>query len=275
MVYSLWSRGEARDQLVSSHIWIGKIRHCDSVRSVGQDQIVNQEWYFTSKVIAQIMFVFISSIYDVLKTQMVFHQRSNDAIMCTATCQQAHWTSFVNLAGEVLFEKKPPTSIKPEATPGKRTELRTSCQQDVPHTQDEKAETSLLTASLTRQVLDSPHRSTMVADLIKSEKRQITSTTIFCHTLTQRFMLNKTATWNDMKFQRSKVVFNAQYGPKMTDQTRHVVLVVACCEALPRRSRSRQSNESAVLECINYLKRIRKRVDVMDTLQNQKNSRKP
>ena len=37
---------------------------------------------------------------------------------------------FVTFAGEVLFERKPPTSIKPEATPGERIDLRMSGQSE-------------------------------------------------------------------------------------------------------------------------------------------------
>ena len=47
----------------------------------------------------------------------------------------------VTSAGEVLFERKPPTSIKPEATLGERIDLRISGQPEVPYTQDEKEET--------------------------------------------------------------------------------------------------------------------------------------
>ena len=46
----------------------------------------------------------------------------------------------VIFVGEVLFEWKPPTSIKPEATPGERVDLRLSGQPKVPHAQDEDAE---------------------------------------------------------------------------------------------------------------------------------------
>ena len=62
----------------------------------------------------------------------------------------------------------------------------------------------------------------------------------------QKIMLNKTATWNDMKLQRSKMVFNATYAENIIDQAKHFVLVVVCYKALPRRSRSRQNNESTV-----------------------------
>ena len=47
---------------------------------------------------------------------------------------------IVTFAGEDLFERKLPTSVKPEATPGERIDLRISGQLKVPHTEDEKVE---------------------------------------------------------------------------------------------------------------------------------------
>ena len=61
---------EARHKLVSSHLWIRKIRHRDSGRSTGQDQFMNKEWYFTNKAIAQIMIVFFTLICDEFVTQI-------------------------------------------------------------------------------------------------------------------------------------------------------------------------------------------------------------
>ena len=73
-----------------------KIRHPDSGRSIGQDQFMNQEWYSTTKGIAQIMIVFIAaSMYDELKTQIwYFINVAVARLFCAATCQQAHWTRW-------------------------------------------------------------------------------------------------------------------------------------------------------------------------------------
>ena len=50
----------------------------------------------------------------------------------------------------------------------------------------------------------------------------------------------------DSEIQRSKIVFNAQYDFNIKDQAKHFVRVEACYKAFPRRSSSRQSNDSAV-----------------------------
>ena len=55
-----------------------------------------------------------------------------------------------------LFERRLPLSIKPEATLGERIDSRTSGQPDIPFSEDEKAEKTLLISSLTKQVLNSP-----------------------------------------------------------------------------------------------------------------------
>ena len=72
------------------------------------------------------------------------------------------------------------------------------------------------------------------------------SITTLYHVESQKIMLCKTVTWNDMKFQRSQIVFNDKSASYIKDQARHVVLVVACYKAQPRGSKSRQSNESTV-----------------------------
>ena len=47
----------------------------------------------------------------------------------------------------------------------------------------------------------------------------------------KKLMLNKTVIWNDMEFQRSKIVFNAKYASNIKDQARHFVLMVECYRA--------------------------------------------
>ena len=77
-----------------------------------------------------------------------------------------------------------------------------------------------------------------------------------------------------------EVVFIAMHASNIEDQARHVVLVEAFCEALPQKSRSKQSNDSTVdstctsLEFTNKHWRKFKRVVVMETLQTHINSRK-
>ena len=53
-----------------------------------------------------------------------------------------------------MFERNPPTSIKPAATPGERIDLRTTGQPEVPHAQDEKSGKTFLISSLTKTSLD-------------------------------------------------------------------------------------------------------------------------
>ena len=78
-------------KLLSSHLRIRKTRHRGSDNLTGQNQIMNQEWHCTSKAIAQIMIVFISSIYDELKTRIwYFINVAVTRISCTTKCQQAH-----------------------------------------------------------------------------------------------------------------------------------------------------------------------------------------
>ena len=118
---------------------------------------MNQEGYCTRTVIARTTIVCSASIYDALKLQLLCFMHSSMTLL-----------SCVTFAGEVLFFRNLPTSIKPDATLGERIDLRMSCEPDVPHTQDEKADNTLLFSSLTKQVLNSPNKSTMIADLIKN-----------------------------------------------------------------------------------------------------------
>ena len=48
------------------------IRHQDSGTIDWRDQFMDQEWYCTGNAIAQIMIVFIISIFDELKTQIYY-----------------------------------------------------------------------------------------------------------------------------------------------------------------------------------------------------------
>ena len=110
-----------------------------ATRSTGQDVIMNQEWYCTSKAIAQVMIVVSSSIYDELKAQVgcFIKVAVTQLFCCTTTCRQAHWIRWSLLQVKFLFDRKPPTPTKPEATPGDSIDLRMSGQPEEPHTLNE------------------------------------------------------------------------------------------------------------------------------------------
>ena len=106
---------------------------------------MNEEWYITSTVTAQTTIVFITSIYDVLKTQIwYFINVAVTLLIWYDNMPAIARDKVVTFAGDVLFERNLPTSMKPETTLGKRIDLRISGQLEVPHTQDEKAEKHLL-----------------------------------------------------------------------------------------------------------------------------------
>ena len=90
---------------------------------------MNQVWYCTSKAIAQIMIVFLTSIYDELNTQnWHFIKVAVTRLFLYDNMPPSALDKVVTFAGEVAFERKPPTSIKPEATPGDRIEWLVSGQ---------------------------------------------------------------------------------------------------------------------------------------------------
>ena len=83
------------------------------------------------------------------------------------------------------------------------------------HRVGKEANIFLISRSI-KQVLKSPNRSTMVNDLIKKDSQK-TQQQVDYFLVPQRDFQNHvhgTATWNDMKFQRSKIVFNAKYTVK-------------------------------------------------------------
>ena len=65
--------------------------------------------------------------------------------------------------------------------------------------------------------------------MIIHRKIQKRSHTILCHNKMQRFMRN-TANWNDMKFQRRGIVFNAKHASDTNDQSKHFC---GCGSSLP------------------------------------------
>ena len=71
-----------------------------------------------------------------------------------------------------LFERKLPTSIKPEATPGEQIDLRISGEPEELYTQHDREDIAFLTFSLKKQILNSPQKSTIIADSIKNYARE-------------------------------------------------------------------------------------------------------
>ena len=99
-----------------------------------------------------------------------------------------------------------------------------------------------------KQVLNSPNKSTMMTDFMNNYSQTNTARVDYYPVShqDQKLMVIKTASVNDMKCQRSLIVFNAKYALHTTDQANHFVLLVVCYKAFLRRTRSRQSNESTV-----------------------------
>ena len=98
------------------------------------------------------------------------------------------------------------------------------------------------------------------------------SITVLHHIEIQKLMLNRTATWNDMKFQRSRIVFNANHALNIKDQAEPFAAVVASYRASPKRSRSKQSNESAVITSCTSLAQF-SLAEWLENLPNLKNSK--
>ena len=143
-----------------------------------------------------------------------------------------------------------------EATPGDRIDLRMSGQHEELYALDEKEAKVFHTSSSSEaslQVSKHVNDNQRFDEECFTEKSQHTSVSTLCCIMFQKFMLYKTVTWNDIKFQRSKIVFDAKYGSNIKDQVRHFALVEACYKALPRRARSRQSNEPTVDSPCTYL----------------------
>ena len=158
---------------------------------------------------------------------VVFHQNNSDSIIVHDNLQASAPDKVVTCASEDTCERKPKTSIKPEATLGERTDSRIKSQPEVLHTQDETTDTSFLISRLTK-ILKSPYTTKITADviIIMHMKRLNKSNTTLCRIKILRFMLNKTATWNDMKFQRSKIVCNAKKDQDIRDQAKPFAAVV-------------------------------------------------
>ena len=77
----------------------------------------------------------------------------------------------VSFAGEVLFERKSPTAEMQEATLCEQINLPILGKSEIPNTQGGN---TFLIANLTKQVLNSPNTSMLVAALIKNCAQQKT-----------------------------------------------------------------------------------------------------
>ena len=172
---------------------------------------------------------------------LVFHQSSSDAIMLYDSMPASALDKVVTFAGEVLFQRNSPTSIKPMATLGDRIDLCISGQFEELCALNKKEAQVFLISNLMKQVLKSPNKSNMINDLIKNlqRKMQQESITILYHIEIQKLMLFKTVAWNDMKFSRSKIVFSATCASKIKDQSRQFVLTEEVKKQAEQRINSR------------------------------------
>ena len=92
--------------LFFSRLWICKIRHQDSGRSIRQDPFMNQEWYCTGKAVAQSVTVF-NPRRARRDANLVFNRRSRKAIILHDSTLVGAVDQVVTSAGGVLFGRKP------------------------------------------------------------------------------------------------------------------------------------------------------------------------
>ena len=184
----------------------------------------------------------------VRKRKSVLHQSGSDAIILYDNMPASALDKVVTFAGEVLFERNPPTSIKPAATPGERIDLRTTGQPEVPHAQHEKSGKTYLISSLTKQVLNSPNKSTIIAKFIRNYAQEKTQQVEYCPVSHQDSEIHTGQNGKTERHEVSKIEDSVQCQKcsRYRDQANMFAAVVVCYRALPKRSRSKQSNESAV-----------------------------
>ena len=132
---SLWAWSTGSRIRFLSHETSLIFHSCESARIVfatANDRLERPSWWTKkSAVQAKQSSKRISGVSAKVAATLLFRK---------TICWQAHWTKVVTFAGEVLFNRTPLTSIKPEATFGERIDLRISGQPEVLHTQHEKAE---------------------------------------------------------------------------------------------------------------------------------------
>ena len=128
---------------------------------------------------------------------LILHQTGSDAIILYDNMPTSALGKVVTFAGEVLFEWKPSTLTKAEATPGDRIDFRISGQLQEPcpmneklahvrptrktfFSEREKQKSFCLISSLMKQVLKSPNQSTMINDLINNYSQENTEMVDYC-----------------------------------------------------------------------------------------------
>ena len=105
------------------------------------------------------MFFFLPRAQD---ANLVFRQSCTDAIILCDIMPASAMDNVVTFEGEVLFERKPPTFTKQEATPRDRIDLRISGQSEEHFFLNEREAKVFLISTLMKQVLKSPNKSTMI-----------------------------------------------------------------------------------------------------------------
>ena len=197
------------------------------------------------------MIVFITSIYDKLKTQTCyFINEEGTRLILHDNMPASALDKVVTFASQVLFRKET-RRLQSSRSRLLVTEfaLRISGQLEELCTLNKNEAQVFLISNLMKQVLKSPDKPKMINDLIKNlqRKMQQESITILYHTEIQKFMLwtkgQQGTTWS---CQRSKIVFSPKYASKIHRPGETFRICEACYKAIPRRSRSRQSNESTV-----------------------------
>ena len=147
--------------------------------------------------------------------------------------QEWYCTSTVVAQTTIVFN----TSIQPEATHGERVDLRVNQTYHTHKTRKRKNISHFQLDGASRECSKQIDDNCRFNQELCAGKERKKSNTTLCHIRIRRCMLNRTATWNDMKFQKSSIVCNAKNAQDTRDQTR---------KALPKRPRSKQSNASAV-----------------------------
>ena len=134
---------------------------------------MNQEWYCTSKAVAQIVIAFIFSTYDEIKTQTWYLSKvAVTELFFATTCRQAHWTRWSLL--QVKFCSKGTSQLWQSRRRLRATELICQYQANLKNFNywtRERRKTHFSFSSLIKQVLKSPNKSTMIDDSIKNYAR--------------------------------------------------------------------------------------------------------
>ena len=214
-----------------SHFWIRKMRHQDSGRSIGRDQLMIVEAKHS-----QIMIVFLISIWTNSRRKFgIFIKVAVTRLFCTTVCRQAHWTRWSLLQVKfcskgshppftlafssllpLLSPPSLPTFTKPEATLGV---CQVNLKWRILWTNEKQMSFSSPVWWRKSWSIEANQRGLTMWPRIIHRQMQKSITTL-SHIEIQKLTLYKTVTW------------------------RHCVSVVVCYWALPKMSISMQSNES-------------------------------